>query len=296
MWWPLTGMHEPDGSPVSGELGTPRVDLEGLSFELIASDVEALNQAVADDDSDSPLDLTAISAATYPFVADRWAITACGGSFGEGYGPKVVAPADSPLAAPADLIGKRIAVPGTRTSAFAALTILLAGHTASRPAFEHTAMLFSDVPDAVTSGQADAGLLIHEAQLTYESLGLRKVVDLGEWWTGAHNLPLPLGLNVVRRDVENRFGPGTLAKVGRVLRRSVAYAVEHAEQSREYLLLHAADRPEWHDAALVERYLGMYVSRLSGDMGERGTAALEKFLSETHTAGLTPAIGPIDAV
>ena len=195
MWWPLTGMRAPDGTPVEGELGTPRIDTEGFSFELVGEDVEALNRAVTDEGDRNgrmPFEITAISAATYPYIADRWVITRCGGSFGEGYGPKVVVGNDAPFEDLADLEGKTIAVPGRRTSAFAALTMALDGAR-----FEPLEVLFSDVPTAVVDGRADGGLLIHEAQLTFGSLGLRAVADMGVWWSERTGLALPLGLNVV---------------------------------------------------------------------------------------------------
>lgn len=295
MWWPLTGMRDPQGKPVGGELGTPRIDTEGLTFELIGEDVEALNGKVRTSDTDAGLDITAISAATYPLIADRWAITRCGGSFGDGYGPRVVVPAGSGITDPGQLRGKRIAVPGLGTSAFLTLSMLL-GSTKDTPAFEPVPMLFSDVPHAALDGRADAGLLIHEAQLTFESMGLRRVVDLGQWWMGTQDLPLPLGLNVVRRDLDDRFGAGTVEKVGRVLIRSVLYAVEHAEQSREYLLLHSEDRPEWRDPELVKKYLSMYVSKMSLDMGSRGVEALDAFLRFGAGTGLVPHTPPIVAV
>lgn len=300
MWWPLTGMRGPGGAPIDGELGRPRVDLEGLSFELIARDVEALNRAViagADALGPARVDITAISAAAYPPIASDWAVTRCGGSFGEGYGPKVVAAAPSTIHGARGLIGRTIAVPGRRTSAFTALTMMLAEGAGAEAlvtergpdaVFRPVEMVFDEVPAAVAGGRAEAGLLIHEAQLTFASLGLREVADLGAWWTGRTGLPLPLGLNVVRRDLEDRLGPGGLERVGRVLRRSVAYAVEHPEQSRAYLLMHAEHRPEWRDAALVDRYLSMYVSRLSGDMGPRGLEALRLFLADAHAMRLVP--------
>ncbi len=280
MWWPLTGMKDRDGVPVAGPLGQPRVDTEGLRFHTVAADVEALNRAVLAEAAGTPaaarpdLDVTAVSAAAYPRLAARWRITRCGGSFGEGYGPKVVVRGESSIAAAHDLRGRRIAVPGRNTSAFRTLTLLL-----GESAFDPLDMVFSEVPGAVVSGRAEAGLLIHEAQLTFERLGLRAVVDLGRWWTDQTKLPLPLGLNVVRRDLDERFGPGTVERVARVLGRSVRYAVDHAEESRQYLRLHAGeDRPEWRDEALVRRYLEMYVSRMSVDLGDRGVEALQRFL------------------
>lgn len=297
MWWPLTGMHGPDGRPVDGELGTPRVDTAGFAFETVGVDVEALNRITAEEvgtGEGDVYDITAISAAAYPAIRDRWAITRCGGSFGEGYGPRVVAPEDSAIRTPNDLRGRTIAVPGTRTSAFLALSMLL-GRDGTR-GFEHEAMLFSDVPGAVVEGRADAGLLIHEAQLTFAEMGLRKIIDLGEWWTGRTGLPLPLGLNVVRRDLDERFGAGTVATVSRVLSASVRHAVEHAAESRRYLLLHSGGRPEWRDGALVDRYLSMYVSRMSVDMGAAGEEALRRFLGEGADRGFVVEASSIDVV
>ncbi len=292
MWWPLTGMRGPDGVPVDGELGTPRVDTRGFAFQTVGVDVEALNRASAEGAGE--YDITAISAAAYPEIHDRWAVTRCGGSFGEGYGPRVVVRDDSPIREPGDLGNRRIAVPGTRTSAFLALSLLL-GEGGDR-GFAHEAMLFSDVPSAVVDGRADAGLLIHEAQLTFGRMGLRQVVDLGAWWTERTGLPLPLGLNVIRRDLDDRFGQGTVRDVSAVLSASVRHAVEHADESRRYLLLHSEHRPEWRDETLVEKYLSMYVSRLSVDMGSRGVEALHRFLGEGADRGLIGETPSIDVV
>jgi 1,4-dihydroxy-6-naphthoate synthase len=157
-------------------------------------------------------------------------------------------------------------------------------------------MVFDQVPGAVTSGACDAGLLIHEAQLTFAELGLRAVADMGVWWQGHAGTVLPLGLNVIRRDLDQRLGAGGCARVSRVLSRSVAYAVEHAAESQRYLLLHAEDRPEWRDPGLVERYLSMYVSRMSLDMGEAGASALRRFLGEGHERGLCADPGEVEVV
>jgi 1,4-dihydroxy-6-naphthoate synthase len=306
MWWPLTGMRRPDGSPVEGDLGTPRIETGRFAFETVGEDVEALNAMVRDESTSDAgstprFDITAISAATYPTVADRWAITRCGGSFGEGYGPRVVVRADSPIRTPDDLRGATIAVPGTGTSAFLGLSMMLGDESGER-GFAHTAVLFSEVPDLVLDGRADAGLLIHEAQLTFTGMGLREVANLGEWWsegqtpgerTGDAPLPLPLGLNVLRRDLDDRFGPGSCAEVSNLLSASVRYATEHIDESKAYLRLHSAGRPEWNDDALVERYLGMYVSRLSVDMGDRGERALCVFLGMGADRGFVPPCGTI---
>lgn len=294
MWWPLTGMRGPDGTPVIGDLGTPRVRSDRFVFETLGEDVEALNAlAGGKSPNDIPFDVTAISAATYPGIADRWAITRCGGSFGEGYGPRLVVRDDSPIRTIDDLRGGRVAVPGVGTSAFLTLSMML-GDDAGNRGFSHKAVLFSDVPSLVLEGGADAGLLIHEAQLTFSRLGLREIANLGVWWagrladTGNEALPLPLGLNVLRRDLDDRFGPGSCAEVNALLSASVRYATEHLDQSKAYLRLHSEGRPEWNDDALVERYLGMYVSRLSVDMGERGEQALGRFLGMGADRGFVP--------
>ncbi len=303
MWWPLAGLSE-HGRPVPGDRG-PRVDTGRFRFTLEPRDVEALNRAVRDGD-DADLDVTAISCAAYAHAAGRWLITDCGGSFGEGYGPKVVVREDSPIRTVDDLRGTTLAVPGTRTTAFLTLSLLL-GSTRDHPAFDHREMLFSDVPSAVLDGPAgrggaDAGLLIHEAQLTFASMGLREVADLGRLWAertaGEPDgpLPLPLGLNVVRRDLDGRFGPGAAAEVSRILSASVRYAVGHPEESREFLRLNRGDRTEWDDPALLDRYLSMYVSDLTVSMGGRGRRAIDRLLRTAAEAGLCPDPGPAQVV
>ena len=157
-------------------------------------------------------------------------------------------------------------------------------------------MLFSEIPGAVVRGEVDAGVLIHEAQLTFAAMGLREVVNLGAWWGTTTDLPLPLGLNVVRRDLDTRHGAGTVAAVGRVLAASVRYAVDHPEQSRAYLRAHRGDRAEWDDDALLDEYLRRYVSGLSVDMGERGRAAIGEFLGRGAAAGLCAAVGEVEVV
>jgi 1,4-dihydroxy-6-naphthoate synthase len=278
MWWPLVGL---DG-------GQPAIDTRGFSFALAARDVEDLNRIAAGRaGGEHASDITAISCAAYPLAAADYAITRCGGSFGEGYGPRVVVRASS-AAALDDLRGRRIAVPGRLTTAFLTLRLMLGGDT-----FEPVEMLFSRIPDAVASGEVDAGLLIHEAQLTYGAIGLREVASCGVWWATQSDLPLPLGLNVVRRDLDERFGVGAVRTVAAVLAESVAYAVAHPADCRAHLRAHRGDRAEWDDDALLDRYLAMYVSALTLDMGERGRRAIETLLARGAEAGLCRPVGPI---
>lgn len=300
MWWPLTGMHGPDGTRMPGEQGRPAIDTSGLLFEPFPEDVQALNQRAIER---GDLDITAISAHTYPHIAHRYQITSCGGSFGEGYGPKVVVRADDRrfkglggMIDPMRLTGDdiTIAVPGRHTTAFLTLSLLLDAQDG--PPFQFVEMRFDQIIGAVQSGKADAGLLIHEAQLTFEQAGLRMLADLGVWWQQETQLPLPLGLNVVKRDLDQRLGGGGVARVAELLSNSVAYARSHASESRQLLLALSGDRPEWRDDALVERYLAMYVSDLTADMGQTGREALSLLFSKGAAAGLCPDPGTLDVV
>lgn len=289
MWWPLAGMRDAEGAPLAGGDGRPALDTHGFAFEPVAADIQALNERAT---STGDLDITAISAFTYPFVQDRYRITACGGSFGDGYGPKVVVRQDSTVMCEGCLRGQRpkLAVPGDRTTAFCVLSVLMDGP------FEYEAMPFQEITGAVAEGRADAGVLIHEAQLTHAELGLREVADLGAWWKQETGLLLPLGLNVIRRDLDERFGEGAEAAVAGMLTESVAFARAHPEVSRRFLLARVGDRPEWRDDALVERYLGMYVNNMTTNMGQAGRAALTRLFDEASRRGLCPPVGPVDLI
>lgn len=315
MWWPLTGMRGADGEFVAGELGRPAVDTGAFSFRCVGEDVEALNKRAiaAASGSGDAYDITAISCHAYPHIKDVYRITASGGSFGEGYGPKVVVREDSGIRSVDELGASRpiVAVPGVNTTAFLTLSLMMrescgpAGDTTAPTAscgtrmgtgFEHVEMPFEEVVGAVVSGRADAGLLIHEAQLTFESAGLRAVGDVGAWWGEQMGMPLPLGLNVVRRDLDVRFGAGSWEEVSQILSASIQHAVEHKEDSRRFLLMHSEGREEWKDDELVERYLKMYVSGLTLDMGDVGRQAIRELLTRGAAAGLCPEPGEIDAI
>lgn len=317
MWWPLVGL---DGRASA-------IDVQPFRFELVARDVEELNKLVVGEPSVSrairgrsqahesgekartgdtrPYDVTAISCAAYPAIRERYVISRCGGSFGEGYGPRVVMRAEGRRdhgpdvratgIGPDLLGGARIAVPGVNTTAFLTLSLML-GSTREKPAFEPVEMLFSEIPAAVALGEVDAGLLIHEAQLTFSELGLVEVVNLGKWWGTQTDLPLPLGLNVVRRDLDAQHGAGTVRRLGEVLSASVRHAVSHPVECREHLQRHKGSRTEWDDPGLVDRYLAMYVSALTVDMGQRGRRAIEHLLVRGRQAGLCADPGTIDVV
>ncbi len=288
MFWPLTGMRGPDGRAIDGPLGQPRIDTGGIVFRTHADDVQRLNRRAIEV---GDLDITAVSAHAYPYVQERYAITACAASFGEGYGPKVVVRHDSPLTTLEDLAhGATLVVPGLHTTAYLTLCICVGRRLVAEE------MLFSEIPGSVAAGDFDVGVLIHEAQLSFASMGLRPIADLGEVWQARTRLPLPLGLNVIRRDLDDRFGAGTQARVGALLGASVAYAMDHREESRAFLRMHAKGRSEWLDDALVDRYLDMYVSGMTRDMGDRGRAALACLFEEGAELGLVPEVRDLRVV
>jgi len=301
MWWPIVGMTDADGRPVPGERGRPAIDTGPFRFRAVARDVEELNKLAAglptgQASAAEQYDVTAISAGVYPRVQDVFRITACGGSFGENYGPKVVVREDSPARTLADVLDRAgtVAVPGINTTAFLVLRLLALD---ARPdaALAFREMRFDAIPGEVAEGRADAGLLIHEAQLTFASLGLRVLTDLGQAWHERYAEPLPLGLNVVRRDLDQRFGVGTVERLAHLLSASVEHAVRERAASREFLRMRAGDeRPEWLDDALVDRYLSMYVSPLTLDMSERGRRALERLYRLGAEAGLTAPVERVD--
>ncbi len=295
MWWPLTGITNPDGTPIDGPLGKPQLDTGPFRFNLVARDVEELNQLAINPGQSTPYDITAISCAAYPAIADRYLITRSGGSFGENYGPKVVVQSDSPLRSLDDLSpSTTIAIPGTNTSAFLTLNLIA-------PGFQYTPMLFSEIPGAVKDGKADAGLLIHEAQLTFEDSGLRQIGDIGQWWhtntkADGQAKPLPLGLNVIARSLDTRFGPGTCQQLADLLTSSIETAVREKDASRLHLQINKGDRTEWDDPELVDQYLSMYVSDLTLDMGHEGREAITLLLSRGAKAGLCESLDTIEII
>src|SRR5579863_8033048 len=212
--------HSPDSDDafMFYALATGKVRLPGVKFTHVLSDIESLNQAAKKE----VYDVTAISFFAYPFVADKYVLMDCGASFGEGYGPIVVA--GHPIKK-TDLAGRKIAIPGTLTTSYLALKLY-------EPNVETVTMPFDKILDAVQAKEVEAGLLIHEGQLPFSQMGLHRVVDLGQWWQEATGLPLPLGANAIRR----KLGPEVGYAVAKVIRESVSYALEHREPALDYAL------------------------------------------------------------
>ena len=283
MWWPLVG--------VRGE--GPAFDTGRFRFETVAEDIDALNRraiAEATGDRGDPgtdsrrLDVTAMSCGTWPFVQRDWKVTACGASLGDGYGPKLVARREA-IVRPEALVepGRRVLVPGLRTSAAMALRLRTGGRS-----LDLVAVPFDEIPARTAAGEADAGLVIHESQLTFESEGLALVEDLGAWWHGETGLPLPLGLNCIRADLDERHGPGTTAEVTGLLRASIDHALAHRETSLDYALGFARGM----DPALADRFVEMYVNRWTLDFGVDGRSAVASFLDRLADLDLVPRATP----
>lgn len=256
--------------------GEPKIPTHGFRFEHLLKDIETLNNWA----TEGRLEVTAISVHAYAYVADKYRLLPHGASMGEQYGPIVVAKEPMDVA---DLAGKRIAVPGLWTSAFLELQLLI-GKIA-----EPVITPFDEIFDAVNSGKADAGLVIHEGQLTYKDNGFNLVVDLGVWWhelTGG--LPLPLGANAVRRDIDEE----AMIRLSGVLRDSIAYGLEHRNPALEY----AGKWGRGLNDDLTDRFVEMYVNDRTLDYGDEGRAAVAELLERAAKADLIPASVPVDWV
>lgn len=254
-------------------------------FEHVLEDIQSLNVRARRGD----LEITAISIHAYPYVADKYALTSCGSSMGDQYGPMVVCRREDagrfgadPVAA---LRGKRIAIPGELTTAFLTLQLCLGK---AKTAFDYEVVMFDQIPGRVRAGDFDAGLIIHEGQLTYEQTGLHKLLDLGEWWHGRTDLPLPLGGNCIRKDL----GPTVMQEVTDVLKRSIQYSLDHRREAVEYALQFGRDL----NRDLADQFVGMYVNHWTLDYGPRGRQAISRLLKEGAQAGLVPDAGEIQYV
>ena len=270
MWWPL---FEVDGNP-------PLLEDPRFRYEPVELDIETLNAHA----EMAQYEITAISCAQYPRVSSQYVITACGASLGDAYGPKVVAREPMSVQQLRALSGP-IAIPGVRTSAYGALSLL----RHPRPV-KYDILPFEQIIDRVADGSFEAGVVIHEGQLTFEEAGLHLVVDLGQWWSHETGLPLPLGVNTVRRDLESRHGTGALQHIADMLRRSVVAALENRRQSIEYAMRFGRGL----DPDRTDQFVEMYVNAWTLDFGDRGRQAVRTFLGQLRRAGLVPAFNDAD--
>lgn len=301
MWWPITGKITPQGRPFPGAEGLPVLDTGRFVFRPLPEDIHVLNRRAIEV---GDLDITAISVRAYADVFTRYRITRCGASFGDGFGPKVVCRSeDSRMHTAEDLKNPelRIAIPGRQTTAFLLLSMIL-GSAAQDSPDRFVELPFERIIPAVARGEVDAGLVIHEGQITFTDAGLRLVTDVGRWWKDHTGLATPLGINAVQRDLDLRFGPGTLEEVGELLARSVAYSMEHREESTAYTLPFAlANTTRSGDGATptlerVDRYCRMYVNDLTRDMGIQGREAIGRLLQTGARHGCCADPGVIDTL
>ena len=264
----ITIAHSPDSDDafMFYALAKGLIDTEGLEVVEELQDIESLNQRCLR----AELELSAASVHAYAYFSERYAVLPCGASLGEGYGPRVVS--REPLEIES-LSGRPVAIPGMLTSAALALRLFL-------PSFELKLVPFDRILEAVRDGEVDAGLVIHEGQLTYRRFGLHLVADLGELWLRRTGLPLPLGVNVVRRDL----GEETIRQVGRLLQRSIEYGLEHRSEALDHAMSHARGL----ERRQVDRFVGLYVNDLTRDLGERGREAVRRLLEQGHEAGIIP--------
>lgn len=260
--------HSPDSDDafMFYALAKDKIDTGELKFSHVLRDIESLNRAAFN----LEYDVTAISFHAYAYLADKYALLPSGASMGDNYGPMVIA--RKPFTKE-ELKNQKIAVPGTMTTAYLALRLYM-------PEFEYEVVPFDQIIDQVSSGKFEAGLIIHEGQLTYERAGLHKIVDLGEWWFERTGLPLPLGGNVIRRDLE----PVLRKRVSDLLKASIQYSLDHRKEALDYALQFARDL----DENLADKFVGMYVNELTLDYGEAGRKAVELLLTEGYKAGVIP--------
>jgi len=264
----ITVAHSPDSDDafMFYGLASGGVDTGGLQIDQVLSDIETLNRAAFE----GKYEVTAVSFHAYAHLAGTYALLPHGASMGDRYGPIVVGKADGPR----DVKGRTIAIPGTLTTAYLALRLY-------ERDFDYAVVPFDQIDSYVLAGKADAGLLIHEGQLTYADRGLRKIVDLGEWWADrTGGLPLPLGGNIIRRDL----GPEMIRKVSKLLHDSIAYALSHRKEAIEY----ARQFGRGLDTDRTDRFVGMYVNDLTLGYGERGRQGVERLMTEAFEKGLIP--------
>ena len=264
----IVSAHSPDSDDafMFYGLATKKVRSSLVTFRHVLSDIETLNRKALE----GFYDLTAISYHAYPYVADKYHLMAAGSSVGDGYGPIVVA--THPME-PEEIKGKKIAIPGTMTTAYLALRIF-------EPDFEIVVVPFDKILETVQSGAAEAGLIIHEAQLTYNKVGFHRVLDMGKWWKDKFNLPLPLGCNVLRR----KLSKAVKTECCRMMKDSIQYALDNHAEALEYAMQFARDM----EPRLAEKFVGMYVNHYTVDAGEDIPKAAQKLFDLGFEVGILP--------
>lgn len=275
---------DPDDAFMFYALAKDKLPTGPYRFEHVLQDIQTLNQRAMKGE----LEITAISIHAYPYVADRYALTSCGSSMGDKYGPMIIAREPMTIE---QLKGKHIAIPGKLTTAFLALQLLLGkgserrGHFSDSAIFSYEVVHFDQIPKFVQQGKCDAGLIIHEGQLTYRTLGLHLIVDLGQWWFGQTQLPLPLGGNCIRKDL----GEKACQEITDILKQSIQYSLDHRAEAVEYALQFGRDL----DRKLADEFVGMYVNHWTLDYGPVGRQAIERLLQAGADKNLVP---PIDKI
>ena len=264
----ITVAHSPDSDDafMFYGLATNKVRVPGLRFSHTLCDIETLNRKA----QEGAYDVTAISFHAYPYIQDHYALMSCGGSVGDGYGPMIVS---TRLFTQTEVKRKKIAVPGMLTTAYLALKLFA-------PGIEVEVAPFDQIIPQILEGKHEAGLIIHEGQLTYDKSGLHRVVDLGKWWQRVTGLPLPLGGNAIRRVL----GREMMASGTRALHDSIQYAIDHREEALAYAMQFARDL----DTQLADKFVGMYVNERTLDYGSDGREAVRRLLDMGHKAGIIP--------
>jgi len=267
----ITIAHSPDSDDafMFYGLATNKVQVPGLRFSHTLCDIQSLNQKAMQGD-EGVYDVTAISFHAYPYIQDRYRLMTCGGSVGEGYGPMIVAPR---AITTTEIKQKLIAIPGKLTTAYLALQLFA-------PGIETEVVPFDEIIPSVMQGKYEAGLIIHEGQLTYDRSGLHRIVDLGKWWLQMTGLPLPLGGNAIRRSL----GRELISSVSSALHDSIQYALDHREEALAYSMQFARDL----DPQMADKFVGMYVNERTLDYGPDGKEAIRRLLDMGHRAGIIP--------
>ncbi len=273
---------DPDDAFMFYAMAEGKIDLRGYRFDHILQDIQTLNERA----TRGELHITAVSIHALAHLLDKYAPLPSGASMGDGYGPMFITLASTDLNSEDDrrewLRGKRIAIPGRMTSAYLAAQLYLGAD------FDHVVVPFDEIFDAVREGRADVGLIIHEGQLTYKRDGFSLIRDLGAWWKETHGLPLPLGGNIVRKDIP----PDVRHELSDILRESIRYGLENRRPAVEHSMSHARGM----DVPLADEFIGMYVNDYTLDYGDTGRAAIRKFLGDAAAKGLVPPVNELEFV